>query len=641
MCFYLYVFLPLLIFWPMTTQVPVCITGDPEKVFSQVAQTAHHCSFTVVQSCSAYSQIRAELAIQTSFHQGIPVRLMDVFASANERKHEGIDWRKYLRYCEAFISFVDCDEKECLSKATGLGNPTKDIYILASSNKNNFQRRVPHLKPKQFNFLQFPKTTEGPETLPATASSVKLNGLFLTVVGVHIPPLMIMKDGKPVSGVMYKLFRQASRHFNFTYSLTAGMEGTGRVLPNGTWTGMVGDLMYRRFDISATIRVTPQRYGLIDEADYLTQDPPIFITSLPKLYVRSGAILYPFTFHMWGMIILAFAFIVVVLLTLITMKQHHDLPSAWSNVRKYVWKAFIIPFSLTFDQGTWIPHGTRLVTATWMLFMIVISAAYKEKLFSFLTFPQPESVPRSVEELHRMTGYKIVFHYWKSALYNLFVTSEHQMHRDLVKRFVLEPDITKCVLLAVFEPKTVCIAFQSLAQLTLASNATLQYGFQTAVYSSNILLMDPMYIGIALQKDSPYTRDISRVSSMFRDGGFIGYWQEQEFRKYELKGMTWMKENKGSYAHMKLEQILSENLSTTKPLKLGQFAVIFLSIGIAFLGGILAFIYEKRIHMSCFPCNYFRSIENGRLDLSNCASEDTGNTNGFEQLFSGNSPTVT
>ncbi|CAG7830497.1 unnamed protein product, partial [Allacma fusca] len=386
-----------------------------------------------------------------------------------------------------------------------IGRTNVDQYIFVSSKAKLVQDLFKALPPKRIKYalgviLSPNQATQEVAYFPksVTKNRVTLNGDTLKITAVHIPPLVNMKNNQLVGGMMYKLYSEASKNFNFTFNVRPGLEGTGRVLSNGTWVGMPFYGMMTSYSLRPFHRDTSCRFGSNDTCFILCND-------------------------------------------------NHDT---------------------------------------------VLGTGYKDKLFAALTFPESEGVPRTVEELHARTDYRVIFHYWKSSHFTQFNTSERQMHRDLVKRFQLEPKIAKCVLTAVFKPKTVCIGATSLIKLTLASNATLISAFEAAVFSGSIFLMDPMYISVGLQRRSVYLEDFSKIASMFRDGGFMDYWGQQEFMSYKSKGKSWVNSDPTGYVYQKLKQLITDYIAITKPLKISNFYVIFGIFSLGILCAAVFFVLE-------------------------------------------------
>ncbi|CAG7826781.1 unnamed protein product [Allacma fusca] len=555
-----------------------------------------------------YTSVRADIIEGKAFPK---------YLDSNSKPALQLLLRKYQNHCDTIvINFAQHVQLDTFAHAIPtIGRKDVDHYIFVSAKVKLVQNLFKALPPKRLKYvlgviLSSKQTTQDVtyfhNSQSVTKNRVNLNGVILKITSLHIPPVLNMKNNQIIGGTMYNLHAGASKNFNFTFDVHLSLDGSGRLLSNGTWVGMVGDLLYHRSDLAAIIRVTPPRYGLIDVANYLWNgDDLIFITSLPQKRIPWAAIFQPFTLFLWVVILVALgamtlALFFAMIITTLQNTQHDPhstiIVNAMSLINehyiKYTYSLLITTIVICLDQGAEIQKGTKILVMIWLLSILVIGTGYKDKLFAALTAPDSEVVPRTAEELHARLDYRVIFHYWKRSHFNRMNNSENQMHKDLVKRFILEPDIAKCVLMAVFEPKTVCVGGTSVIKLTLASNATLISAFEVAVLSDSIFLNGPMYISVGLQRRSIYLEDISKIVSMFRDGGFMEHWGQQELSVYKVKGKQWVKSDPRGYVYQKLKKLVYEYTEITKPLQISNFVVIFCICFVCILCAAVIFVLE-------------------------------------------------
>ncbi|CAG7829660.1 unnamed protein product [Allacma fusca] len=436
-----------------------------------------------------------------------------------------------------------------------------------------------------------------------TERRINLPGARYTMSAVTIPPLIMQKDGKMASGIMVSLYKAAARNFNFTFDSTQEHEGTGRKLANGSWVGSLADLRKGRFDMAAVIRMSFQRHGLIDITNYLWNDQPVFITGLPKAVVPLGALIRPFLPLVWLLFLSSFLSIVPILYWSLRQgalksvqsgsKDHSGykfivVGSKW----KYLNKSIMMPLAICLDQDVRDEKRIRLLIGMWMTMMMVLGIGYKDKLFAFLTFPEEEAVPRNLVQLHENKGYHVILYYWKSALFNMLNTSEHEIHRSLVQRLELLPNNVECVLNALLRPKTACIAVKSLLAITMASNATLNFGFTAGVFSETILPMDPMVIAIGLPRNSIWTESWNMVSAMFRDTGLFAKWELDSFDNFRRRGRTWLASQGNDTVKHTMEELIYKYNTPVKALEIQNFLVLFILVALAAFACCILFWFE-------------------------------------------------
>lgn len=144
-----------------------------------------------------------------------------------------------------------------------------------------FNQGIPQIIPlSQLNSLQFQRPT----------MAFNLRGRHFKMAGsVDSPPYHFIRNRSPIleqDGTEYRIFLTASLAFNFTFE-THFDEGTGygTLLENGTWIGMISNLIYtdRNFDFTVTFCHLDYFY---DKFDFLSRPTNYlrltFVQGLPK-----------------------------------------------------------------------------------------------------------------------------------------------------------------------------------------------------------------------------------------------------------------------------------------------------------------------------------------------------------------------
>ncbi|CAG7784921.1 unnamed protein product [Allacma fusca] len=375
------------------------------------------------------------------------------------------------------------------------------------------------------------------------------------MAGIHIPPiLMSNNDGVVKGGSFYEMYRLCSSQFNFTVNYHFGTKGgTGRKNPNGTWTGIMGDLLTRKVDQSAVLRLTPARYGLVDFSNFLIQDQPVFFKAHPPRSVKWDVMIRPFQGSVWLLMVLTATSLASFTFVLVTgtnsgkeklRKNKSEDKQVLRLLRlgtseRWSYSIFLI-YSLTVDQGSEIVICTRRILTLWLFCILIMGTVYKDKLYLFLTFPVEEETPTDLGGLASRPDYSVVYNYWKSSLYNTFKTSGNPIHQNLLQRFELEPNIVSCVVRAIFQSNTVCIGFESYIDFTIARNATIRSNFYPGLVTSSIMNHDPMYLGLAFQRNSIYTEAWNTIVGMVRDSGVLSKLKEQVLDTHKKTGRKWL-----------------------------------------------------------------------------------------------------
>ncbi|CAL8072913.1 unnamed protein product [Orchesella dallaii] len=167
--------------------------------------------------------------------------------------------------------------------------------------------------------------------------------------------------------------------------------GSGKQLPNGTWGGTVGDVMYGVADMGAFVGHTFSRDKLIGYSATITYEWMFFITHKPKTYYTSTAIFRPLSFVLWigffiSLIFMGFTFKIL-------------LRDQWSFASMI---NFIVTSFLEQDADHYInlrSTSVRVLVTFWLIFSLIFSTAYRGKLVSLIAFPAMSWVPWTYEDL--------------------------------------------------------------------------------------------------------------------------------------------------------------------------------------------------------------------------------------------------
>ncbi|KAJ7990467.1 hypothetical protein DPEC_G00300610 [Dallia pectoralis] len=204
--------------------------------------------------------------------------------------------------------------------------------------------------------------------------------------------------------------------FNYRINLVAdgvyGVSGT-----NGTWTGMVGELISRKADLAvAGLTITAEREKVIDfSKPFMTLG--ISIMYRVHLGRRPGyfSFLDPFSPGVWLFMLLAYLAVSCVLFLVARLT-----PYEWYNphpclkgrcnllINQYsLGNSFWFPVGGFMQQGSTIAPralSTRCVSGVWWAFTLIIISSYTANLAAFLTVQRMEVPIESVDDLADQTA---------------------------------------------------------------------------------------------------------------------------------------------------------------------------------------------------------------------------------------------
>ncbi|KAK8786035.1 hypothetical protein V5799_007601 [Amblyomma americanum] len=182
-------------------------------------------------------------------------------------------------------------------------------------------------------------------------------------------------------GVELKLLKAISHKLNFTYSLNVDRYAEYGALKNGTWTGLIGDVLYRDSHMALSeISFTHQRTEVISYLYPVLYDVLAYITKAPRVIPFALAIVRPLSETMWACLVLALvgssAFLYCLRWSPVDRGRSHR-PDFW----------FLL--STLSRQNPWEEEhtsaGYRVFLGPWWLFVLVLTTLYSARLVAIMS----------------------------------------------------------------------------------------------------------------------------------------------------------------------------------------------------------------------------------------------------------------
>lgn len=182
-----------------------------------------------------------------------------------------------------------------------------------------------------------------------------------------------------------------SSAFNVEYEIVVSTDGEyGSMLPNGTFTGPMGLVQRDEVDVVVPdLAITRGRKKAAEFSYPYFYDGFTFATKKPEFLPKFLAVVYPFTFELWILIVACLIFMCLLFYTIHRQR---------CSFEKAVLKTFGIFLNKCtgFDSGT---LGERLLLVSWMLGSMFITMSYMAVLLSFLTLPVREEGIKTIQDL--------------------------------------------------------------------------------------------------------------------------------------------------------------------------------------------------------------------------------------------------
>ncbi|XP_032526298.2 ionotropic receptor 25a [Danaus plexippus] len=225
---------------------------------------------------------------------------------------------------------------------------------------------------------------------------------------------MLTEDGQPVyEGYCIELINKIAEELGFDYEIVTPKIGTfGRRLPNGSWDGIIGDLMTGETDIAvAALTMTAEREEVVDfVAPYFEQTGILIVIRKPIRKTSLFKFMTVLRTEVWLSIVAA------LLLTgfMIWLLEKYSPYSARNNPGAYPYptREFTLKESFWFALTSFTPQGGgeapkalsgRTLVAAYWLFVVLMLATFTANLAAFLTVERMQTPVSSLEQLARQS----------------------------------------------------------------------------------------------------------------------------------------------------------------------------------------------------------------------------------------------
>ncbi|XP_056335384.1 glutamate receptor ionotropic, kainate 5 isoform X2 [Danio aesculapii] len=268
-------------------------------------------------------------------------------------------------------------------------------------------------------------------TLAMNSTSLDINtsetlaNKTLTVTTILENPYVMRKENyqdfqgsDQYEGFCVDMLRELADILKFSFRIKLVDDGLyGAPEPNGSWTGMVGELINRKADLAvAGFTITSEREKVIDFSKPFMN---LGISILYRVHIgrKPGyfSFLDPFSPAVWLFMLLAYLAVSCVLFLaarLSPYEWYNPFP-CWRERRDLLENQYTLGNSLWFPVGGFMQQGseimpralsTRCVSGVWWAFTLIIISSYTANLAAFLTVQRMEVPIESAEDLADQTN---------------------------------------------------------------------------------------------------------------------------------------------------------------------------------------------------------------------------------------------
>jgi hypothetical protein len=203
-------------------------------------------------------------------------------------------------------------------------------------------------------------------------------------------------------GLEIKLLRTIAHNLNSTLkylSPPANDSKWGGRQTCGSWTGLVGNVFYKRADVAlASMTATEERKQYLETTITYWTNSVVWIVPRPRFISGWRSLLGIFSPTMWAIVLAAYLLASAALCSLTRTVLRLKEPDFYRNLCN----CFMATWSLTLEMGVHVhPRGLimRFVFICWVIYCLQISTAYKSSLISSLTNPHLEPAILNMKQL--------------------------------------------------------------------------------------------------------------------------------------------------------------------------------------------------------------------------------------------------
>uniref|UniRef100_A0A4W3I6F7 Glutamate receptor n=1 Tax=Callorhinchus milii TaxID=7868 RepID=A0A4W3I6F7_CALMI len=270
-----------------------------------------------------------------------------------------------------------------------------------------------------------------------------------------------LEGNERYEGFCVEMLQELSNLLRFKYKIQLVADGVyGVAEPNGTWTGMIGELVTRKADLAvAGLTITAEREKVIDfSKPFMT----LGISILYRVHMsrKPGyfSFLDPFSPGVWLFMVLAYLAVscVLFLIARLTPYEWYMPHSCLKGKCNMLVNQYSLGNSLWFPVGGFMQQGseimpralsTRCVTGVWWAFTLIIISSYTANLAAFLTVQRMDVPIESVDDLADQTniGYGTIqggstMTFFQNSRYQTYQRMWNYMHSKQPSVFVKSTD---------------------------------------------------------------------------------------------------------------------------------------------------------------------------------------------------------
>ncbi|XP_062859926.1 glutamate receptor ionotropic, delta-1 [Trichomycterus rosablanca] len=237
-----------------------------------------------------------------------------------------------------------------------------------------------------------------------------MQGVTVKVITLLEDPFVMVAEnilGQPkrYKGFSIDVLDALAKILGFKYDIYQVADGKyGTQLPNGSWNGMIGELISKRADVAVSaITITPERENVVDFSKRYMDYSVGILMRKPEEKINIFSLFAPFDLAVWACIAAAIPVVGVLIFLLNRMQSlRSQNPPGASSMSNSLHSAVWIVYGAFVHQGGDSAVGSvalRIVMGSWWLFTLIVCSSYTANLAAYLTVSRMDNTIRTFQDL--------------------------------------------------------------------------------------------------------------------------------------------------------------------------------------------------------------------------------------------------
>uniref|UniRef100_UPI00398E9103 glutamate receptor ionotropic, delta-1-like n=1 Tax=Pristiophorus japonicus TaxID=55135 RepID=UPI00398E9103 len=367
---------------------------DPQEGYLQTLQTSNLYLYDSV------------LLLAGAFHRKLEDRKWHSMASLNCMRKSTKPWNGGRSMLDTIQNGQIVGLTGTMAFTNGASNTNIHFEILGTSYSETFGKDV-----RRLAVWDPVKGLNG--SLQERRLESDMQGVTLKVVTILEEPFVMVAEnilGQPkrYKGFSIDVLDALAKNLGFKYEIYQAVDHKyGSQLANGSWNGMIGELINKKADIAVSaVTITPERESVVDFSKRYMDYSVGILLKKPEEKINIFSVFAPFDLAVWACIAAAIPLVGVLIFVLNRVQLVPTHPQTSPSNSNTLHSAIWLVYGAFVQQGGDSPMNSvamRIVMGSWWLFTLIVCSSYTANLAAFLTVSRMDNSIHSFQDLAKQS----------------------------------------------------------------------------------------------------------------------------------------------------------------------------------------------------------------------------------------------